>query len=41
MRKYGMSEVEMPKADASSGPLKMEDPKADASKAAGKGKKKK
>jgi hypothetical protein len=31
----------MPKADASSGPLKMEDPKADASKAAGKGKKKK
>ena len=40
MRKYGMTEVEMPKADASSGPLKMEAPKAEA-KPAGKGKKKK
>ncbi|MCU0542475.1 MAG: 50S ribosomal protein L31 [Oscillatoriaceae cyanobacterium Prado104] len=41
MRKYGMTEVEMPKADATNaGPIKMEAPKADA-KAAGKGKKKK
>jgi len=31
----------MPKADASSGPLKMEAPKPEASKAAAKGKKKK
>jgi large subunit ribosomal protein L31 len=40
MRKYGMTDVEMPKADASSGPLKMEAPTAEA-KAAAKGKKKK
>jgi large subunit ribosomal protein L31 len=38
MRKYGMTDVEMPQADASSGPLKMEETKsADAAK----GKKKK
>ena len=41
MRKYGMTDVEMPQADASSGPLKMEEPKPDAAKAAAKGKKKK
>ena len=37
MRKYGMTDVEMPQADASSGPLKMEETKSDAAK----GKKKK
>ena len=39
-RKYGMTDVEMPQVDASSGPLKMEDPPAEA-KPAGKDKKKK
>ena len=36
-RKYGMADVEMPKVDATSGPLKMEETKSDAAK----GKKKK
>ncbi|NJL69825.1 MAG: 50S ribosomal protein L31 [Richelia sp. CSU_2_1] len=40
MRKYGMTEVEMPKADATNvGPIKMEAPKAEGKAAKGKKKK--